>query len=99
MKAQLLFIGRKALRLVLLLVVVSVASFALIEASPVDPVQAYIGPNAMMLSPEKRLELEEHWGLNDDTMTRFTKWSSAIIKGDFGESLIYKRPVLGVCGI
>ena len=98
MKARLLFISRKTLRLILLLIVVSIASFALVEASPVDPVQAYIGPNIMKVSPEKRAEIEDYWGANDPAPTRFFKWSAAILKGDFGDSLIYKRPVLDVIG-
>ena len=98
MNAQLMFIGKKLIRLILLLIVVSIAAFTLVEMSPVDSVQAYIGPNAMKLSSEKRAEIEEYWGLNEPITTRFVKWSRAIIKGDFGESLIYKRPVLDIIG-
>lgn len=98
MKKQLWFIGKKLLRLVALLVTVCVLTFALMELSPVDPVNAYIGGNVMKITSEKRAEIEEYWGLNDPMPVRFGKWAKATLKGDFGNSLIYKQPVLKIIG-
>lgn len=96
MNAQLKFIGKKFLRLLLLLFAVCVATFVLMDLSPVNPMDAYIGANAMKMSQEKREQIEEHWGLNDPMPVRFTKWGKSLLKGDFGTSLIYKRPVLDI---
>lgn len=98
MKGQALFLGKKLVRLILLLIAVSILTFCLMELSPVDSAQAYIGGNAMKLSSEKREQIEEQWGLNESMPTRFTKWAGSVLKGDFGTSLIYKRPVLDVIG-
>lgn len=96
MNSQLKFISRKFLRLILLLIAVCISTFILMDLSPIDPVNAYVGQNAMSITPEKRAQLEEQWGLNDPMPVRFVKWSSSVLKGDFGTSLIYKRPVLEV---
>ncbi|MBQ9624743.1 MAG: ABC transporter permease [Clostridia bacterium] len=93
---QVKFVGKKLIRLILLLIAVCVSTFILMDLSPIDPVTAYVGANAMQISPEKRAQIEEHWGLNDPMPVRFVKWGKSILKGDFGTSMIYKRPVLEI---
>ena len=46
-------------RIVTLLLAVSVISFALVTASPVDPVQQYILGLGTAVSPEQRAEIED----------------------------------------
>ena len=43
MKRISVFIGKKLCKLLLLMLVVEVITFALMEASPIDPVTAYVG--------------------------------------------------------
>ena len=85
------------LKTLALLLAVSVIAFALVSASPVDPVQQYVlGVGGV--SPEQRLELEEYWGVNDPPVQRYLAWLGALLHGDFGQSLLYRRPVLEVIG-
>ena len=44
----------------LLIAVVSLAFF-LLNASPIDPVQSYVGAG-VSVSPEQRENIEEYWG-------------------------------------
>ena len=84
-------------RILLLLLAVSIIAFALVSLSPVDPVQQYLlgaGP----VSPEQQAELEEYWGVNDPPVQRYFRWLNALLHGDLGESLIYRRPVVQVIG-
>jgi peptide/nickel transport system permease protein len=53
-----LLIGRLA-RLALLLVSVTIATFGLLEFSPVDPVNAYIGSEVTRIGPEQREQIAE----------------------------------------
>ncbi len=89
------FAGKYLLRMVTLLIAVSIVSFVLVSLSPVDPVQQYVGsvPN---VSAEQREKIAEYWGLNDPPVERFLAWGSSILKGDFGVSLLYRRPVLDI---
>ena len=101
MKGTLLRLGRTFLtygfRTLLLLFAVSVIAFALVELSPVDPVQQYI-LGAGGVSQEQRAELEAYWGVGDPPVERYFNWLGALLHGDFGTSLLYRRPVLDVIG-
>ena len=84
-------------RIITLLLAVSVIAFALVSLSPVDPVQQYLlgaGP----VSEEQRAEIEDYWGVNDPPVERYLSWLSALLHGDFGTSLLYRRPVIDIIG-
>ncbi len=93
-----LFLLGKGARLLLLLAAVSSLSFILVNFSPIDPVQAYVGADMMRVSPEQRERIAEYWGLNDPPLQRFFRWASAVLHGDFGTSMIYRKPVTSVIG-
>lgn len=84
--------GKYLFRMITLLIAVSVISFILVSLSPVDPVQQYVGsvPN---VSAAQREKIAEYWGLNDPPVERFLAWGNSILHGDFGVSLLYRRPV------
>jgi len=88
------FVGKKILRLISLLLIVSFVSFMLIQFSPIDPVRAYLGE--MAVSAEHKAQLEEYWGVNTPPEEKFLNWAGGILKGDFGVSLIYRMPVTDV---
>ncbi|MDI6843442.1 MAG: ABC transporter permease [Anaerosomatales bacterium] len=92
------FFARKALRLTLLLTVVSVVSFVLVSLSPIDPVRAYVGADMMRVSPEQRAAIAERWGVDRPPIQRFFAWASNLLRGDLGTSLIYRQPVARVIG-
>ena len=83
------------IRLITLLIAVCILSFSLISASPIDPVQAYVGAG-VAVSPEQRENISEYWGIDKPFAERFLSWGAAIIKGDFGTSLIYRKSVITI---
>ncbi len=87
------FILKKIGKLAALLFAVSLLSFVLISYSPVDPVQSYIGAEISRISPEQRKSIEEYWGLHQSRPEQFFLWAKAVIQGNLGESLIYRKPV------
>ena len=88
---------RYGVKIISLLLAVSIIAFALASFSPVDPVQQYIlGVGAV--SPEQRAEIEEYWGVNDPPVQRYFNWLGALLRGDMGESLLYRRPVAEIIG-
>lgn len=88
-------VGKYVLRLVTLLAAVSVVSFILVSLSPIDPVQQYVGavPNVSM---EQREKIAQYWGLDKEPVERFFLWANSLLHGDFGTSLLYRRPVLSI---
>lgn len=82
------------LRIGLLLLAVSILSFCLITASPIDPIDAYIG--TLSVTEEQHQNIAAFWGLDKPPLERLTCWLKKVIQGDFGMSLIYRQPVLEV---
>ena len=84
--------------MVTLLVAICFISFLLVKNSPIDPIQAYIGADMLKVGPEQREKIAEYWGLNEPVMVQFINWGSAVLTGDLGTSMIYRRPVIEVIG-
>jgi peptide/nickel transport system permease protein len=91
--AALLFLGRRLLRLALLLVCVAALAFALAKASPVDPVEAYLGPAASRVGPEQRAAIARRWGFDRPAPAQFLAWAGQVLRGELGESSIFGAPV------
>ena len=88
---------RSLLHLILLLLAVSLVSFLLVSMSPVDPLQTNVGQTALgSMAPEQIEKLQAYWGVGEPVWKRFFSWISGICHGDFGISLLYRRPVLEV---
>lgn len=87
-----------SIKIVTLLLAVSIISFALVSASPVDPVQQYILGLGTAVSPEQRAEIEDYWGVNEPPAERYFSWLSELLQGNLGESAIYRRPVADIIG-
>ncbi|QHI71115.1 ABC transporter permease [Aminipila terrae] len=91
------FFAKKFIKLITLLIALCVITFVLMELSPIDPVTAYVGASTKV-GAEQRALIAEHWGLNKPPVERFMSWFTSIIQGDWGTSMIYRRPVLEVIG-
>ena len=91
------YAGRQSLRSLSLLLAVCVVSFMLIVSSPIDPVEAYLGPDKNV-SEAQRQSIVEHWGLDKTPVERFCIWFDNLLHGDLGESITYRQPVARVIG-
>ncbi|RUR37992.1 ABC transporter permease [Vreelandella populi] len=89
---------RRLLRLGLILLCVAGVSFGLMMASPVDPVDAYLGPLAAQVSPEQRELIAQRWGFDDPAPLQFGRWLQQLMSGNLGVSHVYNQPVGEVIG-
>ena len=83
------------LRMISLLAAISILSFWLVTNAPIDPLTAYIGTNST-ISGEAKGEIAEYWGLKDPPFERFLTWARNTLRGDLGDSIVYKQPVMTV---
>ena len=91
------FIGKQAAKFALLIVAISMLTFLLVAASPIDPVKMNTGQAAYAnMSPEKRAQLEEYWGVDTPITEKYTHWVSGVLHGDWGTSLRFNQPVTEV---
>ena len=89
-----IYVGKNLLRIILLLFAVSILTFALVSASPIDPLQANVGQAALgSMSEEQKEKLRSYWGVDEPPVQRYLNWLNAFIKGDGGISLLYRQPV------
>ena len=93
------FIIKNIVKFAMLMIAVSMVVFALVGLSPIDPVQANVGQNALIsMSAEKRAELSAYWGADVPLWERYINWAQAFLAGDWGTSLRFNAPVLEVIG-
>ena len=88
------FLGYKAIRLLILLIVIAAISFIMVQLSPIDPVKAYLGQR--IVSQEQLAIMGEYWGTNLSLGERVFGWLSTLASGSMGFSLIYRVPVTEV---
>lgn len=86
--------------MLLLLLAVSIAAFALMTASPVDPLQANVGQVALgSMSQEQIAKLQEYWGVGQPPVQRYLAWLRDFLRGDMGMSLLYRQDVTKVIAV
>lgn len=92
------FFGRKTIKMALVVSAVCAFSFTLVSLSPINPVAAYIGADMMNIGPQQHKMIEKRWGLDRPAPERFIRWFGEIVRGNFGNSMIYNEPVMNVIG-
>jgi len=76
--------------MLLTMLVISMLVFFIAEVVPVDPARNALGRYA----PQHKVdELREKMGLNRPVLVRYVDWISNVLRGDFGESIHFRRPV------
>ena len=90
-ETQMRYIIKKFFMTIITLVVVSFCVFLAFSVIPGDPALKKLGMEA---SPELVAQVREEMGLNDPLVVRYYRWISAFVKGDFGTSYSYNRPVM-----
>lgn len=84
-------IGRRLLLMVPTLILASILIFALAEVLPGDVGRSILGPYA---TQEQVDILNEQLGVDKPIYTRYFVWAGGFVKGDWGESLLLRTPVL-----
>lgn len=83
-------VGRRLIRLGVVLVVVTFLSFALVNLLPGDPTTRILGLGA---TAEARAELRHDLGLDQPLPVRYASWLGGLFTGDLGTSYITRIPV------
>ena len=76
----------------------SILAFILVDASPIDPVQQYILSLGAAVSPEQQAQIAAYWGADTPPFERYISWLAGVLRGDLGQSALYRRPVADIIG-
>jgi len=94
-------LGRRALLAVFTVWAISVLSFVIIQLPPGDYVTSYIAQMAStgsVVTEEEAQNLRIQYGLGQPIYVQYLKWMKLVVRGDFGQSMEWKRPVSEVIG-
>lgn len=89
---------RYGVKIISLLLAVSILAFILVDASPIDPVQQYILSLGAAVSPEQQAQIAAYWGADTPPFERYISWLAGVLRGDLGQSALYRRPVADIIG-
>ena len=82
--------------MLIVLIGISFLTFLLTYMAPGDPVQTMFLSMGIMPDPELVAETREQLGLNDPFFTQYFRWLGNCLKGDFGTSFSWSKPVAGL---
>lgn len=85
------FILRRLLMTIPVLLGVTLVTFAIIKATPGDPVLIMLGQRA---TPERVAELRQQLGLDDPLLVQYTRYVANALRGDLGTSIRSQTPVV-----
>lgn len=83
---------RRIAYLVPVLFVLTAVVFTFVEMLPGNIVDTLVGSEGID-DPEVRKILEKEYGLDQPVYVRYVKWLGHALQGDFGKSLVTRRPV------
>lgn len=84
------YIGKRLLQMIPILLIVAILIFTLMSIVPGDPVQIMLGDSA---TETQIAEARENLGLNKPFLTRLFDFLAGMLRMDFGESYITRKPV------
>jgi peptide/nickel transport system permease protein len=84
------YIVRRLLLAIPVMLLVAIATFLLLHMTPGDPVAVLLGPDA---TTEQINEMREELGLNEPVLRQLVYWFADLGRGDLGDSLFLNKPV------
>jgi len=84
------YLARRLAHSIVVLSLISVATFLIVHLSPGGPEVLFAGD----LPPSERVHIIRNLGLDQPLHVQLARWFSAVLRGDFGRSFNQQRPVL-----
>ncbi len=85
------YVAQRLISVAFVLVGVSFIVFLVLHLTPGDPAQILLGPLA---TPDELATLRVQLGLDRPVLVQYGRWLSHVAQGDFGRSIVLRRPVL-----
>ena len=89
---MLIYTINRILQLIPVLLVLSILVFSFIHFLPGDVIDVLAGEEAVN-DPEVRAALEKEFGLDKPIYIQYLSWLGKVLSGDFGTSLVTRRPI------
>jgi peptide/nickel transport system permease protein len=98
---MLAYIARRLFLAIITVWAISVLSFVIIQLPPGDYITSYIAQMASsgsIVSQEEAENLRQLYGLDQPEWVQYLRWMGQVLRGNFGQSMEWRRPVGEVIG-
>ena len=83
------YVIRRLLQGIIVVFLISVATFGILHLTPGDPIFVLIGESGTaQLTTEQIAQIRHYWGLDQPLYVQYFKWAGNMFRGNFGESVI-----------
>ena len=87
------YLIRRLLQMIIVLIGISIISFAIMQLAPGDPIDLLSDRNA---TPAEKAHIRSLYGLDKPLPVQYYNWISQVLKGNFGNSYVTGKPVLAM---
>ena len=98
---MLIFLARRLALALITCAMISILTFVIIRLPPGDFVDAYIAnlaASGSTVTAEQATVMRREYGLDRSVVAQYGLWISKVARGDFGISMMWRRPVTEVIG-
>jgi peptide/nickel transport system permease protein len=89
------YLIRRILIAIPVLLGITIMAFIVLAAAPGDPLLAHMDPEALSrMTAEQLAQMRHEAGLDQPVFVRYVVWLGAVLRGDFGYSLVSGRPIV-----
>ena len=99
--ALLIYVARRLALALVTCAAISVLTFIIIRLPPADFVDAYIAnlaASGSTVTEEQAAAMRREYGLDRPVPVQYVLWMGRVVRGDFGVSMMWRRPVTEVIG-
>lgn len=82
------YLIRRLLQGVVVLFLITLLSFAILQAAPGDPIELMLGEGQVQISEQQRQAILEKWGMDKPWYEQYFLWLRNFVSGDLGESIV-----------
>ena len=97
----LIYVARRLALALVTCAAISVLTFIIIRLPPGDFVDAYIAnlaASGSTVTEEQAAAMRREYGLDRPVPVQYARWMGRVVRGDFGVSMMWRRPVTEVIG-
>lgn len=94
------YLVKRLIYIVFVFFIISILMFGIYKSLPGDPVKMMMGDNVKPEVYQQQYDsIKKSLGLDQPVPVQYMKWMGNMLKGDFGYSTEYRRPVKEVIGV
>ena len=89
------YILRRIIQAIFVLIIVSIIVFVLVRLLPGDPILMIVSQSTLSETSQEEIDrLRHQYGLDRSLIVQYVDWLTDVVRGDFGNSIVLREPVI-----